>query len=179
MAPKARHRWSALGWLAALAAGVYAIDQGCKAIVVSVMTEGVVVPVLGPVLQFQFVRNPGAAFSFASGMTWVLTVLAAVVVAVIVWAAPRIRSRAWAVMLGVLLGGVLGNLTDRLFREPGFGLGHVIDFIAMPWLMPAIWNIADMAILTAMSIFLVLNIRGVRLDGSRPGAEPAAAEVDG
>lgn len=160
-----------------MAALVYLLDQGSKVLVVSLMREGVVVPLLGPVLQFQFVRNPGAAFSLASGMTWVLTVLAAVVVIVVVWAAPRIRSIAWAVMLGVLLGGVLGNLTDRLLREPGFGVGHVVDFIAMPWLLPAIWNVADMAILSAMGLFMVLNLRGVRLDGSRPVAADAAEAV--
>lgn len=169
----------ALGWLAAIAALVYLLDQGSKFLVVSNLTEGVVVPVLGPVLQLLFVRNPGAAFSLASGMTWILTILAGVVVAAVIWAAPRIRSLGWAVMFGLLLGGVLGNLTDRLAREPGFGTGHVIDFISMPWLMPAIWNVADMAILGAMGVFLVLNLRGVKLDGSREVKSTEPADVDG
>lgn len=171
--PKVRSRRVALTWLACIAVGVFALDQGAKYWVLSTMTPGVVVPILGNVLHFELVRNPGAAFSLASGMTWVLTLLAAVVVGVLIWAAPRIKSIAWGVMFGLLLGGVLGNLTDRLFREPGFGQGYVIDFIAMPWLMPAIWNVADMAILSAMGVFLVLNLRGVKLDGTSPRTEAA------
>ncbi len=156
----------ALLWLAAIAAVIYLLDQGSKLLVIATLPEGEIVPVIGSFLQFQFVRNSGAAFSLASGMTWILTLLAAAVVAAIIWAAPRIRSVAWAVMFGLLLGGVLGNFTDRLFREPGFGTGHVIDFISMPWMLPAIWNVADMAILSAMTVFLVLTLRGVKLDGS-------------
>lgn len=176
--PKPHSHREALLWLAAIAAFVYMLDQGSKVLVVATLTEGTVVPVLGPVLQFEFVRNPGAAFSLASGMTWILTILAAAVVGAVIWAAPRIRSVAWAVMFGLLLGGVLGNLTDRLFREPGFGTGHVVDFIAMPWLMPAIWNVADMAILSAMGVFLVLNLRGVKLDGTRDSRGRETASDD-
>ena len=73
-------------------------------------------------------------------------------------------------MFGLLLGGVLGNLTDRLFREPGFGVGHVIDFLRIP-LLPAIFNIADSAIVVSMGLFLILTLRGIGLDGSRPARE--------
>ncbi|MGV1035199.1 MAG: signal peptidase II [Microbacteriaceae bacterium] len=165
----------ALLWLAAIAVAVFLVDQLAKWLVVSHLTEGVVVPVIGNFLQLEFVRNPGAAFSLASGMTWILTALAAGVVVAIIWAAPRIQSVAWAVMFGLLLGGVLGNLTDRLLREPGFGRGYVIDFISMPWMLPAIWNVADMSILAAMGTFLVLTLRGVKLDGTvvREGSAPA------
>ena len=127
-------------------------------------------PVLGTVLQWQFVRNPGAAFSLASGMTWIFTILAAGVITFIVWFARRIRSIAWALVFGLLLGGVLGNLTDRLLREPSFGLGHVIDFISTPWLIPAIYNVADIAIVSSMVLFMILTIRGV---GSTASASPA------
>ncbi|MFM6974148.1 MAG: signal peptidase II [Agromyces sp.] len=175
---KSHSRRHALIWLAAIAAVVYLLDQGSKALVIAVLPEGEVVPVLGPVLQLEFVRNPGAAFSLASGMTWVLTLLAAVVVGFIIWSAPRIRSIAWGVMFGLLLGGVLGNLTDRLFRQPGFARGHVVDFIAMPWLMPAIWNVADMMILSAMGVFLVLTLRSVKLDGTRESTTPEAPASD-
>ncbi len=105
------------------ALAVYGLDQLSKFLVVTNLTEGEVVPVLGTVLQWQFVRNPGAAFSLASGMTWIFTILAAGVITFIVWFARRIRSIAWALVFGLLLGGVLGNLTDRLLREPSFGLG--------------------------------------------------------
>jgi signal peptidase II len=107
------------------ALAIYGLDQLSKFLVVTNLTEGEVVPVLGTVLQWQFVRNPGAAFSLASGMTWIFTILAAGVITFIVWFARRIRSIAWALVFGLLLGGVLGNLTDRLLREPSFGLGHV------------------------------------------------------
>jgi signal peptidase II len=170
---------TALLLLVGVAITVYGVDQVSKQFVVTTLAEGEVVPVLGNVLQWQFVRNPGAAFSIASGMTWIFTILAAGVITFIIWFARRIRSIAWALVFGLLLGGVLGNLTDRLFREPGFGIGHVIDFISTPWLIPAIYNVADIAIVSSMVLFMILTIRGVGLDGSRPtrdGDEPAAGE---
>lgn len=153
--------------MAAGALAVYGLDQLSKFLVVTNLTEGEVVPVLGTLLQWQFVRNPGAAFSLASGMTWIFTILAAGVITFIAWFSRRIRSIAWALVFGLLLGGVLGNLTDRLLREPSFGLGHVIDFISTPWLIPAIYNVADMAIVSSMVLFMILTIRGVGLDGTR------------
>ena len=157
---------------------VYGFDQLTKFFVVTNLSEGEVVPVLGTVLQWQFVRNPGAAFSLASGMTWIFTILAAGVITFIVWFARRIRSLAWALVFGLLLGGVLGNLTDRLLREPSFGLGHVIDFISTPWLIPAIYNVADMAIVSSMVLFMILTIRGVGLDGTRETKQSAPATAD-
>jgi signal peptidase II len=127
------------------------------------------------VLQWQFVRNPGAAFSLASGMTWIFTILAAGVITFIVWFARRIHSVAWALVFGLLLGGVLGNLTDRLLREPSFGLGHVIDFISTPWMLPAIYNVADISIVSSMVLFMILTIRGVGLDGTRESKRSDAA----
>lgn len=158
---------TALLVLAGAAIAAYGLDQFSKFLVVANLTEGEVVPVLGSLLQWQFVRNPGAAFSLASGMTWIFTILAAGVITFIVWFARRIRSVAWAIVFGLLLGGVLGNLTDRLLREPSFGLGHVIDFISTPWLIPAIYNVADISILTSMALFMILTIRGIGLDGTR------------
>ncbi|TFD51608.1 signal peptidase II [Cryobacterium frigoriphilum] len=169
MAPRVRteKRSRALIVLALIALGVYALDQISKILVVDLMAEGEVVRVLGEVLQLHFVRNPGAAFSLASGTTWVFSIIAAGVVVFIVWFARRIRSLAWGIVFGLLLGGVLGNLTDRLLREPGFGLGHVVDFLSTPWLLPAIYNVADMSIVSSMVIFMILTIRGIGLDGER------------
>jgi lipoprotein signal peptidase len=170
---------TALLILVAAALAVYGIDQLSKYLVVTNLTEGEVVPVLGTLLQWQFVRNPGAAFSLASGMTWIFTILAAGVITFIVWFARRIRSIAWALVFGLLLGGVLGNLTDRLFREPSFGLGHVIDYISTPWMLPAIYNVADIAIVSSMVLFMILTIRGVGLDGTRePKRADAAADAE-
>jgi len=176
----ARVGTTALLILVGVAITVYGVDQLSKYFVVTTLAEGEVVPVLGTVLQWQFVRNPGAAFSIASGMTWIFTLLAAGVITFIVWFARRIRSIAWALVFGLLLGGVLGNLTDRLLREPSFGLGHVVDFISTPWLIPAIYNIADIAIVSSMVLFMILTIRGIGLDGSRevrPAKRDAAETV--
>nr|WP_245977274.1 signal peptidase II [Cryobacterium soli] len=163
--------------MALVAVGGYAFDQISKALVVSSMTEGETARVLGDVLQLHFIRNPGAAFSFATGLTWVFSLIAAGVVVFIVWFARRIRSLRWATVFGLLLGGVLGNLTDRLFREPSFGLGHVVDFISTPWMMPAIYNIADSCIVVSMVLFMLLTLRGIGLDGRRTTSADAAASA--
>lgn len=152
--------------LLALAALVYLADQLSKNWVVANLPEGQSVPVIGDFLQWHFVRNPGAAFSMASGMTWIFTTLAVVVVAAILWQLRRLGSRSWAVFFALLLGGVLGNLTDRLLREPGFPVGHVVDFISTPWMLPAIYNVADIAIVTGMGLFILISLLGLPIDGS-------------
>jgi len=174
---RSRRRAQALGLLS-LALVVLLIDQLSKNWVVANLTEWEAVPVLGEVLQWRFVRNPGAAFSFASGATWIFTTLAVVVVGAILWQARRLGSRAWALFFALLLGGVLGNLTDRLTREPGFPVGHVIDFISTPWLLPAIYNVADIAICAAMVIFVLLVLLGVPLDGSPRERRAAHSDAD-
>lgn len=164
--------------LASVAIAAYALDQFSKFLVESNLTLGEQVRVLGDVLVLHFVKNPGAAFSLASGSTWIFSILAAVVVVVIIVFARKIRSLGWAVVFGLLLGGVLGNLTDRLFREPSFGLGHVVDFISTPWMLPAIYNVADICIVTSMGLFILLTLRGINMDGTRSiSAKRAAAEA--
>ena len=169
--------------LVVVAAVVYAADQLVKNWVVTSLPEGETVPVFGEFLRWHFVRNPGAAFSMASGSTWIFTTLAAVVVVVILWQIRRLRSLPWAVFLGLLLGGVLGNLTDRLTRPPGFPEGHVIDFISTPWMWlgfrEAIYNIADIGIVSGMLLFVVITLLGLPIDGGprhRAGRASAAAE---
>lgn len=181
MGSKARGKVSAVALvvLALVALCAYGIDQFSKYLVVSNLAEGEVVPVLGNVLQLQFVRNPGAAFSLASGQTWIFTIIASAVIVFIIWFARRIRSIAWAIVFGLLLGGVMGNLTDRYFRDPGFPEGHVIDFIYTPWMLPAIYNFADIAIVSSMALFMILTLRGIGLDGVRtvePKKGAAASE---
>lgn len=115
--------------------------------------------VIGTFLQFTLLKNSGAAFSFASGFTLIFSLLAVAVVATIIRFAGRISSRGWLICAGLLLGGVLGNLTDRVFREPGFFLGHVIDWIQIPnW---PIFNIADIAISTAALLAFIQTMRNV------------------
>ena len=153
--------------VAVLAAIVLAADQFVKYLTIENLPPGQPVPVLGEFLQLVFVRNSGAAFSLGKDVTWVFTIALAVVAGVIMWKTLAVRSRLWAVVLGALLGGVLGNLGDRLFREPGFPMGHVVDMISMPWMMPAIFNVADVFIVTGMISVALLIVLGLRLDGTR------------
>jgi signal peptidase II len=160
--------------IAILAVVVLAADQFTKHLALENLPYQDPVPVLGDFLSFYLTRNPGAAFSLGEGVTWIFTIALALVAAAIVWlAATRVTSRLWAVALGLLLGGVLGNLTDRLLREPGFAVGHVVDFINTPWMWflpgmsPAIYNVADMFIVTMMIGVALLVLVGLRLSGTR------------
>lgn len=164
--------------IASLAVLVLAADQFAKYLAITFLPSEQPVPVIGDALVFYLIRNPGAAFSFGESVTWVFTIaLAAVAVAIGVMTR-RVHSRAWAIVLGLLLGGVLGNLTDRLFRAPGFAVGHVVDFISTPWMMPAIYNVADMFIVTMMIGVAILVLFGLRFDGTRErrGADGADDE---
>jgi signal peptidase II len=165
--PSLRPSWRLVWLLIGLAAVTVLIDQVSKTVVVGTMTEGEEVTVINHFFYLIFVRNAGAAFSMVSGQTWIFSILAVLVIGVIIWAIRRIHSRAWAVVFGLLLGGTIGNLIDRLFREPGFGVGHVIDFLNLPWLMPAIFNVADIAISAAAVTFVILVLLGIGLNGKR------------
>ena len=165
--------------IAILAVTVLAADQFTKHLALENLPYQQIVPIWGDVLQFYLTRNPGAAFSLGEEVTWIFTIilgLAAVVIAVL--AVTRVRSRLWSVVLGLLLGGILGNLTDRLVREPAFGVGHVIDFILTPWMMPAIYNVADIFIVTMMISVALLVLLGRRLDGTRESREADQATAD-
>jgi len=117
------------------------------------------IKVIGEFFQLTYVRNPGAAFSFASGATVFLSLFSLSVMVVILYYSPQITSRGWAVVLGLVLGGILGNMVDRIFREPGVLRGHVIDWLQLPnW---PVFNIADMAIVSAALISMVLTARNI------------------
>ncbi len=148
-----------------IAATAYAIDLVSKAVVVDTLTGQPPVEVLGTYLQLNVVYNPGAAFSFATSFTEILTGVAIVAAGVVLWVARRLGSTLWAVGLGLLLGGVLGNLTDRLFRAPGPFRGHVVDFFMLPNF--PVFNVADICINLAAATIIVQALRGVRVDGHR------------
>jgi len=115
--------------------------------------------ILGYFLQLSLVKNPGAAFGFATGLTLLYSILAVAVVSTIVYFARAISSGGWQLTAGLLLGGVMGNLADRAFREPAFFRGHVIDWIELPnW---PVFNLADCAIVIAAAIAFVLSVRNV------------------
>ncbi len=150
-----------------IAVAVLAVDQLTKAWAVSALTGRSPVNVVGSLLRLELTRNSGAAFSFATGMTWIFTLIAVAVTLVIVSQVRRLGSVGWAVALGLLLGGAVGNLADRLFRPPGFGVGHVVDFLELPhW---PVFNVADSCITVAAVLIGLLALRGTGIDGSRAG----------
>jgi len=140
------------------------VDQLTKLWAVTFLDPGVPVDVVGAWLRFNLVRNAGAAFSMGAGFTLVMSLIAIVVVVVIVRFARRIGSLWWALMLGALLGGAVGNLVDRLVQPPGLLRGHVVDFVQLPYW--PVFNLADVAIVTAVGMMIVLAWRGIPLAGS-------------
>ena len=147
----------------------WVIDLVTKNLVVANLEGKDPVRILGGLIYLQVIRNPGAAFSMATGMTWILALVAAAVVVAIIWLARRLRSTGWAIGLGLVLAGALGNLTDRLFRPPGALQGHVVDFISA--FAPngkgfAIFNIADSAICVGGALIVLLSLLGREYDGT-------------
>ena len=165
--------------LALIAVVVLLADILTKIVGVAELEGREPIAVLGGLAYLQLVRNPGAAFSLATGYTWVLSLVAVVVVVVIVRVARRLRSTGWAVALGLILGGALGNLTDRIFRSPGPLQGHVVDTISLFAPDGRVWpvfNLADSCIVTGGALLVVLALLGRELDGTRNGRgaqEPA------
>lgn len=158
--------------LLALAAVLYGLDLLTKTIAVAKLTPGDPVYLIGDVVRFSLVRNPGAAFSMATGMTWLLTLIASAVVIAVVKIGSTLRSPWWAIGLGMVLGGALGNLTDRLFRSPGPLQGHVVDFMAVGWW--PVFNVADSAVVCGAILLVGLTLFGFEPDGTRVRDEKAA-----
>ena len=165
--PRASRRGS-IGVLVAVAVVGYSLDQLSKQWALSALEPGEARHLLGSLLQLRLTFNPGAAFSIATGQTWILTIVVVIAVVVILRAVRRIGSRGWAVALGLLLGGAVGNLGDRLFRDPGFAQGHVVDFIDYAGFF--VGNVADIAIVAAAVLVALLSLRGIALDGTRHAA---------
>jgi signal peptidase II len=150
--------------LVGVAAFAYVLDLITKIMVVEWLEHREPVEVLGQWLRFQAVRNGGAAFGVGEALTVVFTCIAVGVIVVIIRLARKLYSAPWAVALGLLLGGALGNLTDRLLRAPGFLEGHVVDFIAPRYF--AVFNLADSAIVCGGILIVLLSFRGLDPDGS-------------
>jgi len=146
---------------------VIGLDLLTKTIVVATLDPQRPVEIIGDVVTLRLVRNSGAAFSLASGYTWVLSVIALVVVAVIIRYSSRLRSWWWAIGLALVLGGAIGNLIDRIFRAPKPFQGHVVDFISVGWW--PVFNVADSAVVCGAVLLVVLSGLGFDYDGTRSG----------
>ena len=157
------------GLVLAAAALWLALDQLTKYWAERSLTRGESVPVVGELLQWHLTYNSGAAFSLGTSWTGIVTTVASLVSIGIIWQAFRTRSLPWALTLGLLLGGALGNLADRYLRPPSVGLGHVVDFIRLPNF--PVFNVADIGVTTAAGLIILLSLRGIRADGTREGQD--------
>ena len=155
--PRRRH-----GLLLAIAAAVLLLDILTKVLAVRFLVPGQPVSIIGDTVTWTLVRNSGAAFSMATGYTWVLTLVAMGVVVGILWMGRRLVSPWWAVGLGMILGGALGNLVDRFFRAPGPLRGHVVDFLSIGWW--PVFNVADPAVVGGAMLLVVLSLFGFEFD---------------
>jgi signal peptidase II len=132
--------------LYAIAWVVWLLDFATKSWALNSLDSRNPVNVIGEFLQLTLYKNPGAAFSLAEGFTIMLTLFAISVVGVIAYYSAKITSKGWSTVLGLALGGILGNISDRIFREPGFFVGHVIDWIQIPnwpvftWPIALLWS---------------------------------------
>ena len=156
--------------VAMVAVTVTALDQWTKNWAVSTMRPRMVTAGEGPIqlagtwLQLTYTENTGAAFSLGTGVTWIFSLIAIIVVIVIIRTATRLGSMWWAVALGGLLGGAIGNLIDRLTRAPGVGRGYVVDFIQLPYW--PVFNVADMCVVGAAILMVALTLFGVAYKGT-------------
>jgi signal peptidase II len=170
-------------WLILLVVAVTVLvaDLITKIVAVALIEPGDPVEIIGDTVTFKLVRNSGAAFSMATGYTWILTLIALAVVAGIIRYSHRLGSIWWALGLGLVLGGALGNLIDRIFRAPGPLRGHVVDFMSVGWW--PVFNVADSAVVCGAIGLVVLTLFGFEFDGTRSGGakdadDPAHSDSD-
>lgn len=157
--------------LLGLALATLLLDQVTKVWALAALTPGEPVDVVGSSIRLNLIRNPGAAFSLGDGSTWLLTAVSVAILIWVVMGARKVGNLPWAIALGLLLGGAVGNLVDRFLREPGPGRGHVVDFIDyFGWF---IGNVADIAIVVAAGLIAVLAFRGTSISGPVHRAEHA------
>jgi signal peptidase II len=167
-----------LDLLLTIAAAVLLLDIVTKVLAVRFLVPGQPVSIIGDTVTWTLVRNSGAAFSMATGYTWMLTLVAMGVVVGIIWMGRRLVSPWWAVGLGMILGGALGNLVDRFFRAPGPLRGHVVDFLSIGWW--PVFNVADPAVVGGAMLLVVLSVFGYEFDSpvrrkpQKPGPDKPA-----
>jgi len=146
------------------------LDQLVKELSTNGLTEGEPLRILGGLIYLSLLRNSGAAFSLGSGYTWVFPLVTLAVIGWITWMATKLRSVPWAIALGLVLGGALGNLGDRVFRAPSPFQGHVVDMISVfgPYAEYfAVFNVADACLSVGVVLAVLLELTGRQRDGSR------------
>jgi signal peptidase II len=161
---------AALATLGGTAVIAVVLDQIVKHLSTEHLTEGRPVRILGGLIYLSLLRNGGAAFSLGRGYTWIFPLITLVVIAWIIWMSRRLRSVPWAISLGLVLGGAVGNLADRLFRAPGPFEGHVVDMISLfaPYGQGfAVFNIADSCLSVGVVLAVLLELTGRQRDGTR------------
>lgn len=151
-------------WFVLAAVLVVIADQSAKDAVITFLQPGVSYDFLGSVVRLYLTYNDSAAFSIGFGVTWIFTLISSAAVLVLLWFGPRVNTVGWALMAGTALGGVTGNLIDRLTRAPGFPAGQVVDFIQIPFNFP-IFNLADSAICIVAALVVIQMARGRKLGG--------------
>ncbi len=158
------------GLILTIAALAWILDLTTKVVAQHQLADRGPVDLVGSLLRLNLTRNAGAAFSTGSGLTPVISIFACAALVAVILVARRVRTTVWAWAIGLLLAGIAGNLTDRLFRAPGPLRGHVVDFLQLPhW---PIFNVADVCINVAAALIVWQSVRGVPL-GGRPAPDPA------
>ncbi len=149
-------------WLFAAAAVAYAADRITKLWAEAALAGRPPIVLVPRVLDLTYTTNSGGAFGLGQRAWWLFGVASIAVSVAIVVAAPRIRHAPSAIGLGLILGGALGNLTDRVVRSEGLLRGHVVDFIDIHvW---PVFNLADSAIVIGA---LLLALRAIRDEAGR------------
>ncbi|NLG55169.1 MAG: signal peptidase II [Rhodococcus sp.] len=166
-----RHR---MRLLLGIAVAILVFDLVTKIAAVAFIQPGSPIWLIGDVVSLRLVRNPGAAFSMATSMTWLLTIVAIAVVIGVVKIGRTLQSSWWAWGLGLILGGALGNLVDRFFRSPGVMRGHVVDFVSVGWW--PVFNVADSAIVCGAVLLVALTLFGVEPEGKKKDDQEEPAQ---
>lgn len=153
-------------WVYSIAFIAIVADQATKYAAEHFLSGGQVVNVIGEVLRFRLAYNEAAAFSLGFGATWILAAISSIAVLLLLWYGPKAKTQLWSVIAGLVLGGAAGNWIDRVFKEPAFFSGHVVDFIQIPFNFP-IFNLADSFLVIGIGLAMIRTLKGDEVGGGR------------
>ncbi len=157
---------SAARWVYSIGLAAVVLDQVTKYAAEAFLSDGRVVNVIGELLRFRLAYNDAAAFSLGFGATWVLALISSVAVMLLLWFGPKAKTTIWSVIAGLVLGGAAGNWVDRVFKEPEFFSGHVVDFLQIPFNFP-IFNLADTFLVVGISLAILRTLQGDEIGGGK------------